>query len=304
MTRAMTRERAVLIGILVLAGAGWGLATPLVKIAVSEGYRHFGLIFWQLVISALLLGIVLVLRRRPLPLGAAQLRFYAVIALIGTVLPNSTSYEAARHLPAGVMAICIGLVPMFAFPIAVLMANEGFQWRKLAGLLCGLSGVLLLVAPEASLPERAMIAFIPLALVAPLFYGFEANFVAKWGTVGLDPMQVLCGASLAGAALCLPLALGTGQWIDPCPPYGAPDLALLGAPCIHGVVYTTYVWLVGRAGAVFTAQVSYLVTGFGILWAIVLLSESYSGWVWAALALMMMGLFLVQPRPSQAGPAT
>jgi hypothetical protein len=30
-----------------------------------------------------------------------------------------------------------------------------------------------------------------------------------------------------------------------------------------------------------------------------LLGESYSGWVWAALGLMMLGLFLVQPRESR-----
>ncbi|WP_371931063.1 hypothetical protein [Roseovarius sp. MMSF_3281] len=47
--------RLSLIAVLVLVGAGWGLTTPLSKIAVSEGYRQFGLIFWQLVVSAVLL---------------------------------------------------------------------------------------------------------------------------------------------------------------------------------------------------------------------------------------------------------
>jgi hypothetical protein len=42
------------------------------------------------------------------------------------------------------------------------------------------------------------------------------------------------------------------------------------------------------------------VTGFGVFWAMLLLGESYSGWIWAALALMLMGLFLVQPRPRAA----
>lgn len=33
---------------LILMGAGWGATQPLSKIAVSEGYRHFGIIVWQL----------------------------------------------------------------------------------------------------------------------------------------------------------------------------------------------------------------------------------------------------------------
>lgn len=79
---------------------------------------------------------------------------------------------------------------------------------------------------------------------------------------------------------------------------GGPDWALIASSTLHALVYSGYVWLVGRAGATFAAQVSYLVTGSGILWAMALLGESYSGWVWAALGLMFIGLFLVQPRES------
>ncbi len=304
----MTRDGSTpaLVGVLVILGAGWGITQPLAKIAVSDGYRHFGLVFWQLAIGALFLGAINLVRGTGLPMTPRHLRFYALIAMIGTVLPNSASYQAAVHLPAGVISILLSLVPMFAFPIALLLAIDAFSLRRLLGLLAGLTGVLLLVGPEASLPDRAMVAFIPLALIAPAFYGLEGNVVAKWGTRGLDSVQVLTGASLIGAAIALPLAVATGQFIDPRPPWGAPDLALSTGALIHAVVYCVYVWLVGRAGAVFAAQVSYLVTGFGVIWAMVLLEENYSGFVWLAMAVMFVGLFLVQPRPAHvrlaAGP--
>lgn len=288
--------RAFLLAVLVLCGAAWGLTQPLTKIAVSGGYRHFGLIFWQLVISAGLLLAITWMQGKRIPFGRTHCTMYVVIALIGTVLPNSASFEAARHLPAGVMSISIATVPMMAFPIAILLGTDRFGWRRMLGLLCGMLGVLLLIGPEASLPDRAMVAFIPLALVAPLFYGIEGNVIAKFGTAGLDPIQLLCGASIVGAGLVLPLTLLSGQWIDPRPPYLAPDLALIASSGIHAVVYTTFFWMIGRAGPVFAAQVSYLVTGFGVLWAMLLLSESYSGWIWLALAVMFAGLFLVQPR--------
>jgi len=289
-------QRAILIIVLVLAGAGWGLTFPLTKIAVSEGYRHFGLIFWQLVISAILLGAITYGRGRPLQWRRENLKWYVLIALIGTILPNSASYEAARHLPSGIMSICIAMVPMFAFPVAMLMATDHFSWRRLAGLACGLVGVILLVGPEASLPDPALVIFIPLALIAPAFYGVEGNVVAKWGAAGMDPVQLLCGASLVGIVIVTPLTLWTGQWIDPRPPWGAPDVAVVVASVLHGLVYATYFWMVNRAGAVFAAQVSYLVTGFGILWAMILLDETYSSWIWIALAVIFAGLFLVQPR--------
>ena len=297
-------ERVWLIALLAVMGAGWGVTQPLAKIAVSEGYRHFGLIFWQLVISAVVLGVITLVRGKGLPFGRRQWRMYTAIALIGTVFPNAAFYQAAVYLPAGVLSILLSLVPMFAFPIALLLATDRFSWARLLGLACGLLGVVLLIGPEASLPERWMVVFIPLALVAPLFYGLEGNVVAKWGMGGVDPIQLLCGASVVGAVIALPLAVFSGHWIDPRGPWGAPDGALVLSSLIHAVVYTTYVWLVGRAGAVFAAQVSYLVTGFGVIWAMVLLGESYSGYVWAAIAVMFVGLFLVQPRGSAQTAAT
>lgn len=290
------RERAGLIALLIVMGAGWGITQPLAKIAVSEGYRHFGLIFWQLVIGAVLLGGITLARGRRLPMQARHLRLYLVIALVGTIFPNTASFEAARHLPSGILSITLSLVPMFAFPIALSLGLDRVSFRRIAGLGLGLISVLLLIGPEASLPDQAMVAWIPLALIAPFFYGLEGNVVARWGTEGLDPVQVLFGASIIGALIALPLALGTGHFIDPRGPWGAPDAAMVASSVIHAVVYSSYVWMVGRAGSVFAAQVAYLVTGFGVVWAILLLQESYTPYVWASLVLMFAGISLVNPR--------
>ena len=294
------RERLFLIGCLMIMGAGWGATQPLAKLAVSEGYRHIGLVFWQMAIGAIILTCVQAVRRKPLRLDPPALFVYLWIALVGTVLPNSASYEAARHLPAGLISILLSLVPLFAFPMAIALGNERFQPKRFAGLLLGLVGVLIIVAPESSLPERAMVLFIPLALIAPLFYAFEGNAVARWGTADLGPIGVLHGASIVGALMSLPIAVSAGAFIDPRPPYALPDLALALSSLIHVTVYTTYVWMVGRAGAVFAVQVSYLVTGFGVMWAILILGESYSPYVWGAMAIILTGVFIVQPRPREA----
>ncbi len=295
--RVARGERALYAAVLIALGIGWGLTQPMSKIAVGGGYRHFGLVFWQLAIGAVLLGALTLARGKGLPLQPPHLRLYAILALIGTVVPNSASYAAAVHLPSGILSLVLSLVPMFAFPVALALGNDSFRWSRLAGLSLGLGGVALIALPQSSLPDPRMAAYLPLALVAPFLYALEGNYVARWGTAGLDPVQVLAGASLAGAAVALPLALFSGHWIDPRPPWGAPDAAVVILSAIHAAVYTGYVWLVGRAGAVFAAQVSYLVTGCGLLWAMALLSERYSLWIWAALALMFAGLFLVQPRP-------
>jgi len=194
----------------------------------------------------------------------------------------------------------LSLVPMLAFPVALMLGNDRFAWSSLAGLILGLAGVLLIALPEASLPDRTMVVWLPLALVPPVCYAIEGNAVARWGMGGTDPVQLLCGASVLAAVLVLPLALASGQWIAPFPPWGAPDMALIASAMLHVFAYTTYVWLVGRAGPSFAVQVSYIVTGFGVIWSMVLLGERFSLWVWAAMAVMLLGVALVQPRHAAA----
>ncbi|MFC3615455.1 DMT family transporter [Lutimaribacter marinistellae] len=294
------RELAFYSGILVVLGMGWGVTQPLTKIAVSTGYQPLGLIFWQLVIGAAAMAAVSLATGRGFPMTWPAFAACAVIALVGTLIPNSAGYKAIAHLPAGVMSILISLVPMMAFPIALVLGLERFSTRRLVGLMAGLAGVLILVLPEASLPERAMLAWIPLALVGPACYAFEGNYVARWGTGGLDAIQVLFGASVLGAAIALPVTLGAGQFISPVRVWQAPEWAFVASSVIHAAVYCGYVWLVAKAGPVFAAQVSYVVTVSGVFWSLVLLGERYSPYIWAALCLVLLGVFLVQPR-SQDG---
>jgi len=104
------------------------------------------------------------------------------------------------------------------------------------------------------------------------------------------------GASVMGAVLCLPLTLATGSWVDPSLPWERPEVALIAASVVHGAVYAGYVWLAARAGSVFASQSGYLVTGLGLFWAMALLGERFPPLVWLALAVMLAGVALVQPR--------
>ena len=289
-------ERQRCVAVLLLLGFGWGSTQPLGKIATASGHGNFGLIFWQLVIGVLVLGVILLAQGKRFPVTGATLRFAALIAVIGTLIPNSAFYISVAHLPAGIMSILISLVPLIAFPIALGLGMDRFSVSRALGLICGLVGVALIALPKASLPDPAMVAWLPVAIIGPIFYAIEGNVVAKWGTAGLGPVQAMFGASLVGAVMALPLALASGQWISPLPPYGRPELALVLSSTMHALLYSGYVWLASRAGAVFAAQTSYIVTAAGLGWAALLLGEHFSLWVFAALGVMFLGLFLVTPR--------
>jgi drug/metabolite transporter (DMT)-like permease len=296
-------HRFLLLGVLLTLGIGWGSTQSLGKIAVSTGHGFFGLIFWQLVIGALVLGAVQAVRRRGVPLTRRTLAFGALIALIGTLIPNSAFYISVAHLPAGIMSILISTVPILAFPLALLLGMERFSALRLLGLACGLTGVVLIALPQAGLPAGTRAGWVLFAMIGPLFYAIEGNVVARWGTAGLDPVQAMLSASVIGAVMVLPLTLASGQWIDPAQSWGAPEQALILSSVIHAFMYAGYVWLARTAGAVFATQTSYVVTAAGVGWAMLLLDERFSPLVWVAGAVMLLGLALVQPRPGQ-DPAT
>ncbi|MFN3972148.1 MAG: DMT family transporter [Gemmobacter sp.] len=279
-----------------VCGVAWGSTQTLGKIAVSTGHGAFGLIFWQLVIGALVLAPF----AHGLVVGRRQLGFAALIAMLGTLVPNATFYISVERLPAGLMSILIATVPILAFPLALALGMDRVSLGRIAGLACGLAGVALIALPEASLPSPAMAAFLPLALIGPLFYAIEGNVVARMGTPGMTAVQAMFLVSCVGAAMVLPVTLATGQWIDPRAPWGAPEAALALSSGAHAFAYSAYVWLAARAGTVFAAQTSYIVTGSGVVWAMLILDERFSPYVWAAMAVMLAGLVLVSPRSTPA----
>jgi drug/metabolite transporter (DMT)-like permease len=176
--------------------------------------------------------------------------------------------------------------------MALALGLDRFSVVRLLGLGLGLLGVALIVDPGGG---GVSLSWVMLAMVGPFFYAVEANYVARGGTAGMDAVQAMFGVSLVGAVLAAPIALGTGQWVDPSP-LGRPEGALVLSSVVHALVYASYVWLAAKAGSVFAAQCSYLVTASGVLWAMLLLGEQFSPLVWAALVVMLAGVALVQPR--------
>ena len=282
--------------VLVLLGCGWGLTIPLTVIAVKTGLGHLGIIFWQFFIVMVLFGLRQIFLKNQLSLARSSLQIFCVIAFIGTIFPNSASLIAASYLPGGVLSILIATVPMFAFPIALFLGIDKFEFSRVFGIIFGFLGVYLLIAPEAALPDPSVIWIIPIALIAPFFYGLEGNFVAKFGTGNSSPIEVLLGASIIGCFVTFPLAILSNQFVNPFVPWTLAHYALVLSSIIHGLVYATYVWLVTRVGVVFSAQVSYFVTLAGVLWSMIILDEVHSKFIWMSLICMILGMTLVKPR--------
>ena len=294
-------KRRILIVVLLVIGISWGATIPLAKIAVSSGHAPLGITFWEQVIVTVVLGLLLIARslifrcRLRIPLDRASIIYYTTIAAIGAVFPNLFSYWAMSQLPAGIMAIIVASVPMFALAIAIAASIEAFVPYRILGVCLGCAAVILLVAPDTSLPDPEKAIFVLVGLVAPFCYGLEGNYIARFTPPAVDPIVTLFCAAIIGALVTAPLSLITGVWIDMPGAFTSPEQAIVALSVIHAAAYTGYIWLVGKAGPVFSSQVAYIVTVSAMFLSAIFLGEAYSPYTFASLTLMLVGMMLVQP---------
>jgi len=289
---------------LLAIGAAWGLTTPLVKTATLAGHGALGISLWQIALNLVVLGAFLGFRGqiRRLPMDAASVRLYLVFGLLGIALPQWASFTGTTHLPAGVMSIVISLVPVFSLPLALALGTERFSARRLAGVALGALAILLLIAPGASLPQAGLWGWVLVGALAPLFYAFEGAYVAGSPARGANALQVLWAGSVVAFVVVLPLNALFGGFISPLGGIGVAEAAILVAGILSMAAFAGYIMLLRHTGAVFGAQVAYTVTGSGVIWAMVILGERYPLGVWAALAALFVGIFLVQPRKTLLEP--
>lgn len=289
---------ATILSFLGLFGFGlcWSVTIPLAKIAVSTGYQPISLIFWQLFFSIIFIGPVLFLKGIKVPLTKQGIIFFVIVALIGTLLPNSFSYLATANLPAGIVAIAIATVPMFSLIIALIFGIEKFILKRSLGVLLGVSAMALIALPKASLPQPGQSLWVAVALIAPLCYGCEGNYIARKGPANMHPLAMLWGASVVGIGLAAIFSLIYDTWLPLFSiKWGSAEWAILGSSIGHMLAYSGYIWLLGFAGAVFSAQIAYVVTIGAIMFSILILNESYSSYIWVAMVMMLVGLTFVQP---------
>ena len=281
--------------ILLIVGVSWGLTAPLSKIAVSTGHHYLGLLIWQIIIMILSLGLIQIFRKKKLPLNLNCFWRYVLVALLGTILPNSIMYKAYFHLQSGIMSILVSIVPMIAFLLVLVLQMEKFEIRRFLGVLFGIFAIILIVFPKLDLGYLGEVGWILLALLSPLCYAIEGVWINKIGIAKLDPIEVILGASILGFFILMPIVALNAYWITPYRVWGPAEFAITASSLIHSIIYISYIWLIGKAGVIFASQVSYIYTASGIGFSIILLGEGYSLFVWAAVILMLMGLMMVRP---------
>ena len=282
--------------ILIILGLGWGLSFTLGKIAITAGGTPIGLTFWQSLFSGLILLAYVFFRHGKIIIPKIMFLPIIIITFLSVVIPNIIFYACIEHLDAGVLSISVSVIPLFTYLIAMGLRMDRFKIRRVLGLITGFCALLILILPENSLPDKRDIPWVLLALNCALCYALENIYIDRLALQNFGPIRLVCAVSFVSAIITFFLSLVMDQFFILQPTNLYLFISTLGLGFISATAYSIFIYLIGRAGSVFSSQVGYLVTFFGVVWGIIILGESHSVFVWISLAMIMMGIFLVQPK--------
>jgi drug/metabolite transporter (DMT)-like permease len=250
---------------LAFLAAIWGGSCLCLRIAAPE-FGPVPLVDVRLALGAFVLAPFLWRARRQL--AATGWFKIMAIGLVNTLLPFLLFAWSAERAPAGVSAIVNSMSVPFAALAAFVLFRDPIGMRRMAGLVIGLIGVVVLASGDVD--GAGVGPAVAAGAGAALLYGVSANLVKRY-FAGLPPAAVAAATLAWGAVLLAPFA--AWQWPSaPVPMQAWLSLLALGVVCT-GAAYAVYFRLIQRVGAPRATMVTYLVPVFGVLWAWLALGE-------------------------------
>ncbi len=290
--------------LLVTVGAMLGVTAVIAKAAALAGWPPVALLAWALLGGGLLqLGFTLAAGRRPRT-GAPYLRYYLGSGLL-QALPNALAFAAAPHVGAGIVALCFAFPLIFTYGLALCFRLERLQAPRLAGVLLGLAGGLVIAAgsggsgfsPSPWIPSPWMMA----ALAAPVFIAVGNLYRSLYWPPGASALELSPGMLLtAGASLLLGL-LAAGTPLVPDSWGFATSALLLGQTAIFALLFVLYFVLQKLAGPVYLSQIGSVGALVGLGLATALLAEPLSPPTALAGLLVAGGILLVNRHLGRRG---
>ena len=256
-----------LIDLFVL-GAIWGASFLFMRVAVPE-FGAVPLIAARVGIAAIFLIVVLARRRGldQLYRNAPRLTF---LGAINSAIPFSLFAYAVLSVTAGFASVLNSTAPLFGALVAFIWLRERPAPARIAGLIVGFAGVLVLVWGRVSIADEGGGVAVLAGLSAAVLYGISANYVKRQMS-HVDSLVIATGSLVAATVLLLPLAMI--YWPETPPSRLAwVSAVLLGVICT-GIAYILYFRLLSRIGPSKTLAVTYLIPAFGVLWGHLLLHE-------------------------------
>lgn len=247
----------------------------------------------RLVIATAIILTVAFWRGERLPRGGRIWGVVLATAITGNALPFTLISWGEERINSGLAAILMGVMPLTTMLIAhVMTADDRLTPGKIAGIVLGFLGLLILIGPERLTGLGGDVIRELAVAVAAICYGINANVTRS--LTGVPQFAAIGAVMLVSALLLLPVSMLVDQpWTI------APSARSLAAIVTLGIFQTALgtvilFTIVRRQGASFFSQINFLVPISGVIWGAIVLGERPSLSAYVALGIILMGVAIAR----------
>jgi drug/metabolite transporter (DMT)-like permease len=280
---------AMLIALSVL----WGGSFLFAKLALAE-IPPTSLVALRVVLAAA--ALLIWLRARGLAIPREIWAACAVMGLFNNVIPFGLIFWGQQFIGLGLAAVVNATTPLWTIVLAhFLTSDEKLTGTRLAGVIVGVAGVIVLVGPD-TLGGLGESGWAQLALLgATLSYASALIWARRFR--GRNPILPATGQLVASSLIAIPLALVVdAPWTLAMPSAETWGAVLALSVACTAFAYSLYFAIMARAGAGNAALVTMLIppSAMGLGW--VVLDETPGLLSLAGFAIILVGLALVDGR--------
>lgn len=272
----------------------WSSAFGMTKAAVAELSPAIVSVFRIWIAIGLLYGWMIYRKHKLPPLFPrpdVRWLWFLPVGLTGAALPFLLNAWAMQSLDSGLVSILLATMPLsVAFLAHFTIAGDRMSFNKIAGLLLGLCGVVLLIGPSVlnGLGGPTASAQLIVLLSAMLY---ASNSVIIHFMPETPPSVAATGMLLVGGVCLLPFAIIDG--FDAQMPSVSAMISIialgLGATGIGSIMYMQ---TLRSAGPSFLATANYFVPPLAVFIGMLFLKEQPSALAFIALGVIFIGIVL------------
>lgn len=221
-----------------------------------------------------------------------KLGIVIVTGLLGNLLPALLFASAIKgNGESSLASILNSLTPLFVIVISVLFFRSKVQSKKMAGVLVGFAGLVMLSLSKGRLSAND--SGLLLILIATVFYGITVNLVSYY-LKEIDGFKI---ASVSLTVMALPAAFILWQQnVFSLARYDEEARWSIAIACLLGIVGSAiatalYYVLIQKAGGLFASLVTYAIPVVAIIWGL-LANEQITAIQIGCLAMILLGVYL------------
>lgn len=277
----------------------WGASFLFVAVLVRE-LSPLAIAWTRLGGGAVVILAMAAVRRTPVPRSGRYWRDVVFVSVFASTIPFILIPLGQQEVASSLAAILNSSVPIWTAAFAfILLPTERLSRLRIAGLALGFVGVAVVIGRSGLALDGAAARGQLAILGAAACYGVGAVYFRRT-LIGRDSTLIAGAQSAIGFVMLTPVVIATGTVPHVSTLATVTLLAAAGLSVLcSGVAIIIYYWLLHEVTAAQATTSTYLIPVTAIFWGWAVLDEQLSWTVIPGLALIILGVWLL----NRAAPA-